>query len=179
MDSELTSTGTILGSPFYMSPEQSEGKQVDGRTDIYSLGVIFYETLTGEHPYEGESAIKVITQHLQCPLPKLPEKLSRFQPLINSMMAKDRDKRLANATELVTKFKRLIEKEEDSSEPSPAIALTQASIRRAPELAPTSKSSGRPWVLAGSGTMMFALGLLTLFCMHRHCRTLRWCLRHR
>ena len=56
-----------------MSPEQSEGKQVDGRTDIYSLGVIFYETLTGERPYEGEWAIKVIMQHLQSPLPKLPK----------------------------------------------------------------------------------------------------------
>lgn len=163
MDAELTSTGTILGSPFYMSPEQSEGKQVDGRTDIYSLGVIFYETLTGERPYEGESAIKVIMQHLQSPLPKLPEKLSRFQPLLNSMMAKDRDKRLANATELVTKVKRLIEKEEDSSEPSPAIALTQASIRPDPKLAPTSKSNKRPWVLAASGTIMFTLGLLTFF----------------
>ena len=60
------------------------------------------------------------------------------------MMAKDRDKRLANATELVTKVKRLIEKEEDSSEPSPAIALTQASIRPDPKLAPTSKSNKRP-----------------------------------
>ncbi len=162
-DTELTSTGTILGSPFYMSPEQSEGKQVDGRTDIYSLGVIFYETLTGERPYEGESAIKIIMQHLQSPLPKLPQKLSRFQPLLNSMMAKDRDKRLSNATELVTKVKRLIEKEEGSATNTAAVTLTQASIRPDPKLAPSPQAKTRPWLLAASGAFMFALGLLTFF----------------
>ena len=58
IDTELTSTGTILGSPFYMSPEQAGGHKVDGRADIYSLGIIFYEMLTGEPPYPGDSAIK-------------------------------------------------------------------------------------------------------------------------
>ena len=67
VDAELTSTGTILGSPFYMSPEQAEGHKVDGRADIYSLGIIFYEMLTGERPYPGDSAIKIIVQHIQSP----------------------------------------------------------------------------------------------------------------
>ncbi|MDX1514070.1 MAG: serine/threonine-protein kinase, partial [Gammaproteobacteria bacterium] len=92
-DTELTSTGTILGSPFYMSPEQAEGMLVDGRTDIYSLGVMFYEMITGERPYPGDTAIKVIMQHIQSPVPKLPEEFARFQPLLERMMAKDRDDR--------------------------------------------------------------------------------------
>ena len=101
VDNELTSTGTILGSPFYMSPEQAEGLPVDARTDIYSLGVIFYEMLTGEKPYEGDSAIKVIMQHIQSPVPTLPPELGQFQPLLSRLMAKNRDQRIQAAHELV------------------------------------------------------------------------------
>ena len=100
-DAELTSTGAILGSPFYMSPEQAEGQRVDGRTDIYSLGIILYEMLTGKRPYQGDSAVKVILQHLQEPVPVLPGDLSRFQPLLNRMMAKDRNLRVQHAATLV------------------------------------------------------------------------------
>jgi serine/threonine protein kinase len=101
IDTELTSTGTILGSPFYMSPEQAEGMKLDGRTDIYSLGVMFYEMLTGERPYPGDTAIKVIMQHIQSPVPKLPEDLQRYQPLLNEMMCKEPDKRMPTAAALV------------------------------------------------------------------------------
>jgi len=101
LDSELTSTGTILGSPFYMSPEQAEGLAVDGRTDIYSLGVIFYEMLTGKKPYEGDSAIKVIMQHIQSPVPTLPPELQQYQPLLSRMMAKNRDERIPDAAHLL------------------------------------------------------------------------------
>ncbi len=107
VDKELTSTGTILGSPFYMSPEQAEGLTVDGRTDIYSLGVIFYEMLTGEKPYEGDSAIKVIMKHIQSPVPTLPPQLDQFQPLLNKMMAKNREQRVATAEELVEEVEEL------------------------------------------------------------------------
>jgi len=111
-DNELTSTGTILGSPFYMSPEQAEGLTVDGRTDIYSLGVIFYEMLTGEKPYEGDSAIKVIMKHIQSPVPTLPPQLDQFQPLLNKMMAKNREQRIATAEELVEEVDELRKKVE-------------------------------------------------------------------
>ena len=105
VDSELTSTGTILGSPFYMSPEQAEGLEVDGRTDIYSLGVIFHEMLVGERPYLGDSAIKVIMQHIQSPEPKLPEDLTIYQPVLDLLMAKDRDRRVPDATTLIEEVK--------------------------------------------------------------------------
>lgn len=101
VDSELTSTGTILGSPFYMSPEQAEGLVVDGRTDIYSLGVIFYEMLTGDRPYQGDSAIKVIMQHIQSPLPELPKDLQEYQPLLARIMAKDREDRAPDAATML------------------------------------------------------------------------------
>jgi len=112
VDKELTSTGTILGSPFYMSPEQAEGIPVDGRTDIYSLGVIFYEMLTGQKPYEGDSAIKVIMKHIQSPVPTLPPELDQFQPLLNRLMAKNRDQRIPDAGQLVTEVEELREEVE-------------------------------------------------------------------
>ncbi len=112
VDKELTSTGTILGSPFYMSPEQAEGLPVDGRTDIYSLGIIFYEMLTGEKPYEGDSAIKVIMQHIQSPVPQLPPELDQFQPLLNRLMCKNRDQRIADAGQLVAEVEELREEVE-------------------------------------------------------------------
>ncbi|NCF81699.1 MAG: protein kinase [Proteobacteria bacterium] len=112
VDKGLTSTGTILGSPSYMSPEQAEGLPVDGRTDIYSLGVIFYEMLTGQKPYEGDSAIKVIMKHIQSPVPQLPPELDQFQPLLNRLMAKDRDQRIGDAGELVTEVEDLREEVE-------------------------------------------------------------------
>jgi hypothetical protein len=109
VDKELTNSGTILGSPFYMSPEQAEGLPVDGRTDIYSLGIIIYEMLTGQKPYRGDSAIKVIMKHLQSPVPQLPPELEEFQPLLNRLMGKNRDQRIANAGQLVTEVEELRE----------------------------------------------------------------------
>jgi tRNA A-37 threonylcarbamoyl transferase component Bud32 len=107
-DSELTSTGTILGSPYYMSPEQAEGRvALDGRSDIYSLGIIFYEMLTGRRPYEGDSAITIVLQHLQAPVPRLPRGLERYQPLLDRMLAKKRDQRLRDAATLVSQVKAL------------------------------------------------------------------------
>ena len=59
-DLELTSVGLVVGSPHYMSPEQAEGTTLDGRSDIYGLGIIFFEMLTGAKPYEGDSALKIV-----------------------------------------------------------------------------------------------------------------------
>ena len=69
---EITGAGEIFGTPYYMSPEQGHGNEVDARGDIYSLGVIFFEMLTGKKPYDGDSAMAVIIQHRQAPIPRLP-----------------------------------------------------------------------------------------------------------
>jgi serine/threonine-protein kinase PpkA len=118
IDVELTSTGTILGSPYYMSPEQAEGMKVDGRTDIYSLGIIFYEMLTGERPYPGDTAIKVIMQHIQSPVPTLPEDLQRYQPLLDKIMCKETDQRTPTAAALVAEAEALHKKLHQEMYPS-------------------------------------------------------------
>jgi serine/threonine protein kinase len=70
-----TQTGVLLGSPYYMSPEQALGEPLDARSDFYSLGVICYEMLTGSKPYTGNTAMEVLQQHVSAPLPVLPPEL--------------------------------------------------------------------------------------------------------
>ena len=71
---QSTRTGVLRGSPYYMSPEQALGEELDARTDLYSLGIIFYEMLTGRKPFSGSSAIEVLQEHVNTPVPQLPER---------------------------------------------------------------------------------------------------------
>lgn len=101
IDNNLTATHVFMGSPNYVSPEQAEGEGVDGRSDIYSLGCILFEMLTGYKPYHSRSVIDIVMQHRSAPVPKLPESLSEYQPLLDKMMAKQPDERFATADEVV------------------------------------------------------------------------------
>ena len=107
VDHDLTSTGLFLGSPNYVSPEQADGIEIDGRTDIYSLGCLFYEMLSGEKPYASTTVYDVIIKHKQAPVPVLEKDLAEFQPLLNKMMAKNRDKRFKDAAEMLQAIKEL------------------------------------------------------------------------
>jgi serine/threonine-protein kinase PpkA len=100
-DADLTRTGMFVGSPNYMAPEQAESGVIDRRADIYSLGVIFYEMLTGEKPYISDSVIDVIYKHKKGPIPKLPAGLEDYQDLLNLMMAKNRNDRFRDADSLL------------------------------------------------------------------------------
>ena len=97
---ELTDSGEIFGTPYYMSPEQGHGNDIDARSDIYSLGVIFYEMLTGEKPYQSESAMGIIYKHAQAPVPLLPRRFARYQALLNMLLAKRPEDRLRSAAEV-------------------------------------------------------------------------------
>jgi len=106
-DMRLTMEGSAVGSPYYLSPEQAECKPLDGRTDIYSLGIIFHEMLTGEKPFQGDSHIETILAHLTEPVPSLPPGLKRYQVLLDRMIAKDPDERFATAGEMLGYIRRL------------------------------------------------------------------------
>ena len=97
---EMTGNGEIFGTPYYMSPEQGHGNLVDERSDIYSLGVIFYEMLTGEKPYQGESAMGIIYKHAQAPIPLLPVRFAAYQSLLNMMLAKNPEDRLQSVADV-------------------------------------------------------------------------------
>ncbi|MGH8222519.1 MAG: protein kinase domain-containing protein, partial [Woeseiaceae bacterium] len=90
----------IFGTPYYMSPEQGHGTAVDARSDIYSLGVIFYEMLTGKKPYVADNAMGIIYKHSEAPVPILPHRLAQYQALLNMMMAKKPEDRLQSAAEV-------------------------------------------------------------------------------
>jgi eukaryotic-like serine/threonine-protein kinase len=96
-----TGVGQVLGSPYYISPEQAQGQRVDARTDLYSLGVMFYEMLTGQRPYGGRSAVAIMSQHAGSPVPVLPEPMAAQQPLLDRLMAKRQSARYVSADELL------------------------------------------------------------------------------
>lgn len=104
----LTQTGMLVGTPTYMSPEQINALEVDGRSDLYSLGVMFYELLTGRPPFQGETPIAVLMAHLTNPPPPLPPQFAEFQSVLDRMLAKNRDERYANLKEFTKALKAIV-----------------------------------------------------------------------
>ncbi len=100
LEMEITDSGEIFGTPYYMSPEQGHADDVDIRSDVYSLGIIFYELLTGDKPYKGGSAMGIIYMHANAPVPLLPPRFAQYQALLNMMLAKKPDDRLQSAAEI-------------------------------------------------------------------------------
>ena len=97
----LTQTGHILGTPYYLSPEQARGEALDGRSDIYSAGVMMFEMLSQRRPFTATTPIALVNKHINDPIPRLSAELSRYQVLIDRMMAKRASDRIANAAELI------------------------------------------------------------------------------
>lgn len=111
-DSSTEEEKKIMGTIHYMSPEQCLNKKdIDGRSDIYSMGVLLYEMLTGKKPYEGDSELNIAVKHAKDPVPRLPGELNKYQPLIDGMMAKKRRHRISSGAQ----FMELLEKIEISS----------------------------------------------------------------
>ncbi|QSL94712.1 protein kinase [Ectopseudomonas toyotomiensis] len=98
---QFTQVGFAVGTPNYMSPEQARGLDIDGRADLYALGVVLYEILVGELPYMGTDALSTALAHLTQPLPELPLQHSRYQPLLQRLLAKNPDERFSDARELL------------------------------------------------------------------------------
>lgn len=144
-EATLTKKGWAIGTPSYMSPEQAKGDKVDSRTDTYSLGVMFFELLTGDKPYKAGDAFAIAAMHVNAPLPKLPKELAAFQPIINKMMAKQPAERYATVDQVVADLDTVI------SKPKPVAAAA------APSRRPVVASAAA--ALALMGAMLY----LTLF----------------
>ena len=100
-NSRMTHVGTVVGTPHYMSPEQTKGNSVDGRSDLYSLGIVFYEMLTGTLPYQGDEAVTIALKHISAPIPKLPMQYLAYQKILEKLLAKDPEQRFQRGRDLI------------------------------------------------------------------------------
>ncbi|HEY6985625.1 MAG TPA: protein kinase [Rhodanobacteraceae bacterium] len=96
----MTQTGAVVGTPHYMSPEQARGRPIDGRSDLYSLGVVLYELLVGRVPYHADDSLAVGIMHISQPVPVLPETIAAMQPIVARMLAKEPQDRFQSGEEL-------------------------------------------------------------------------------
>jgi tRNA A-37 threonylcarbamoyl transferase component Bud32 len=134
-----TSSGTVSGTPAYMSPEQARGDKLDHTTDIYSLGVMLYEMLAGNVPFDAESSFGVLMKHLNEPPPPIAGTSPELQAVINRALAKDPQMRYSSALELANEFSGLFKGETIS----PATFKTSQLIRD--DLKKKAGSPARPF----------------------------------
>jgi len=114
--------GTVIGTPCYAAPEQSAGAAAEPAADVYSLGVVFFEMLCGAPPFNGPTAMELQCQHLMAPIPGLPVELAQFQPLVDAMMEKEVQRRLADGTAVLHQIALLespVAPENGAESPSP------------------------------------------------------------
>jgi tRNA A-37 threonylcarbamoyl transferase component Bud32 len=97
----LTGTREIFGTPYYMSPEQGHAEEIDRRSDLYSLGVMFYEMLTGRKPYTGATAMEVIYKHKRAELPEITPQFAEYRTLLLRLLAKSPANRYQSAGDLL------------------------------------------------------------------------------
>ena len=151
---QLTGEGRIVGTVSYMSPEQAEGKPIDHRSDIFSLGVMLYEMATGERPFKGDSNVSTLSSILRDtprPItdinPSLPRDLAK---VVRRALTKDPEHRYQSAKDLRNELEELKQ------------ALDSGELAAAAAPAVGSRKSGALWIWAGAGAIVIAAGWLAV-----------------
>ena len=163
--SSFTQVGAVVGTPHYMSPERCLGKTIDARSDLYAMGVMFFEMLTGHKVFEGRDTFAVSYAHVYEPVPPLPTEHARFQPLVNKLLAKDPNDRFANADELIEALKKFRAGAAASAEPatrrvgamggaSPTGARPAAPVNRKPSDTSAATLVAEPMKPSGPGPVV-------------------------
>jgi serine/threonine-protein kinase len=155
-DGTRTATGTIVGTPEYMSPEQAQGHRVDFRSDIYALGIVVYEIFTGRVPFRGETPISTILKHLHDPPPLDPPEAESIPPAVRSVLRrcleKDPADRFPSARE-VAEAMRGARSPSRRQQPVPTSALEAPTLETPTVSAPMApppvarRSGLQPWLL--------------------------------
>ncbi|BAO43645.1 serine/threonine protein kinase [Thiolapillus brandeum] len=115
--------GKILGTPSYMSPEQLLSEETDGRADVYALGIVFYEMLTGQLPYQADDIVQLAKKHAFSPIPKLPAQFGKYQLIFEKLVAKDPADRYQTALEVAKIFQNITNGVDDPEVLSGATAV--------------------------------------------------------
>lgn len=145
----LTHTGLAVGSTAYMPPEQARGQDVDRRADLYSMGVLTWETLTGRLPYNTADALSMALKHVQDPIPRLPAPLKHWQGLIDRAMAKKPEDRYVSAQDMLDA---LDEIERRASRQFAAVELPPMQDAGAPQATAPRAGPGL-WALAAAASV--------------------------
>ena len=155
----LTATGSMIGSPYYLSPEQALGREVDGKADIYSLGIVFYEMLVGEKPFEGDSEVDIALKHIEDHLPRLPQHLSHVQPLLERMTAKKPQDRFHDTASMLQAAQCLRDTGRWDSTATAISSLETISARQDTQILPAippGSAASEPVVASAAGGMWHA-----------------------
>ncbi len=126
----ITTAGLAVGSGGYMAPEQARGEAVDGRADLYSVGVLAYELLSGRLPYLASDPLALALMHAQDPIPRLPPERRHWQPFLDRAMAKSPENRFRNAQQMLAALNQLASKERPAVNESTPTGLSLAAIPR-------------------------------------------------
>jgi len=180
----MTQSGMLVGTPSYMSPEQARGETVDQRTDIYALGVLFYELLTGAVPYKATSAVSTALKHISDPIPVLPEPLKHWNPFLRTILAKNSRDRFQSCKDVIAMLALVANiTEVDDSErtaiinaaelatltgrkPRTANAPKDKAISQPTYMGPIGEPRKRGWFLIPSLTVLLIGGIFVLDRLH-------------
>jgi ATP/maltotriose-dependent transcriptional regulator MalT len=147
-DGTLTGSGAVLGTPSYMAPEQGMGTTVDHRADVYSLGVILYEMVTGQLPFYGDHSMVIIVKHINEPVPPPcsvnPSVPQVVEGIILKALSKAPDERYGSASELARALKQVVESDRLGFAPAPATGGTYAEETLAPSATPKAGATSVP-----------------------------------
>lgn len=151
--SSFTQMGAVVGTPHYMSPERCMGKPTDHRSDLYAMGVMFYEMLTGKKVYEGRDTFAVSYAHVYEPVPPLPPELTKYQGIVSKLLAKDPEDRVQTSADMLDYLKKI--RAGASAEPSTrrvgAITGTQTGVSGATTGASAPMSTRAVAPISGTG----------------------------